>query len=213
MSGKRQAGLMLAGAFVLWGLALAWRVSGEDVPAHVLLARVSRSEAGCYSPRDTVAFWQVAQAIGRPGEPLSAALRRLSPSATGTIEPRNARQRKIAVLGLEQGRPEGWTRELWAGLWGRECWHDTLRTARAVVRGRRPPAISGAVPIAWGCDPLVPSAAPWRCWGDVYRACKRRLAPIPHTATRNRFFCRAGSRGCAPEPPPICVMLLTEAGP
>ena len=201
---------------VFFLLSLVASPAGGREDLGELLAKICRSESGCYSPRDCVAIWQVVRSIKtrRSGDTTAEVLRAVSPSATGAVEPYNDRQRWIQGMHRDSTeRPPGWSADYgWDSPFGLECWEDALRTADAVVRGRRPDVIRGVEPVAWGCEPFGPAGSP-RCWSDVLKACSRGLARIPGTATRNTFWCRPGSEGCSERRAAECDYLEVAAGP
>lgn len=184
------------------------------------LLRVCTAEADFDGFSDCSAIWEVVQNVRSrrcardvlpritecdgDGETELSALRRLQRVALGVVPPRSRRSQWIAELSLDCDRPPSFgDRDRWERRERPRC----ERLAELVLElvdgsSSRRPTTRPAIAIAWGgrCED-----AGGAC--DDPLACARGLARIPETGTRNAFWCRPGSRGCAPSLDPICYDL------
>jgi len=192
-----------------------WNVpeQGGDTAAASALLRICISEAGGYE-NDCLGIWQVVRNVrsrgcdrdgitdcNEGGETHLSAMKRLSGAILGTVPPRTRRQRWIASLDLSCKQPPGFTGSTaqWERYYGRQC-PRTAELTQNLVSGRlKKNLVSNAVPIAWGgrCEDRGGAC-------DDPIACARGLARIPGLDTRNAFWCRPGSRGCASTVDPVC---------
>jgi hypothetical protein len=79
---------------------------------------------------------------------------------------------------------------------------DTIELAKRLISGEERQSITSASIITWGGRCEDPQGA---C--DDTMACLRGLARAD-TETRNAFWCRPGSSGCAADLDPICKQYL-----
>lgn len=202
--------------------ARLWAIPAEETATATATAllRVCTSEADFDGDRDCVGIWEVVQNVrsrgcrrevlpritecDADGETALSALRRLQRVVLGMVPPRSRRSRWIAELELDCNRPpsfpEGETR--WDARERPRC-ERLAELVRELASGESDRRVTrGAWAIAWGgrCED-----AGGAC--DDPLACARGLARIPGTQTRNAFWCRPGSRGCAEDLDPVCYQL------
>jgi len=202
--------------------ARLWAIPAEETATATATAllRVCTSEADFDGDRDCVGIWEVVQNVrsrgcrrevlpritecGSDGETALSALRRLQRVVLGMVPPRSLRSRWIGELELDCRRPpsfpEGEAR--WDARERPRC-ERLVELVRELASGESARRVTrGAWAIAWGgrCED-----AGGAC--DDPLACARGLARIPGTATRNAFWCRPGSQGCAEDLDPVCYQL------
>lgn len=136
------------------------------------------------------------------GETYLSAMRRLAPRLLGTVKAPNGSRHWMKNVNLDCAVPKGWggTSRRWEAQYGMRCREYSSLVTKLVSGqeiGRLP---TRARPIAWGGRCETEDGA---CDDPI--ACSRGLHRIRNLGTENAFWCRPGTRGCAPTIDPICA--------
>jgi hypothetical protein len=197
-----------------------WNVPEEESQEALLtgLVRICLAEAEG-SEEDCIGIWQVLNTIRRRScdrgtieritecegdeETMLSAMRRAQRFVLGMLPSRNTRQQWISKLALDCEPPDNYphSRDIWEKQQRYHC-ENTIELAKRLISGEERQRISPATIITWGGRCEDPQGA---C--DDTMACLRGLARV-ETTTKNAFWCRPGSTGCAADLDPICRQYL-----
>jgi|WetSurMetagenome_2_1015567.scaffolds.fasta_scaffold03229_5 hypothetical protein len=197
-----------------------WNVPENEAQEALLtgLLRICMAEAEG-SEEDCIGIWQVLRNIRQrtcnrevieritecegDEETMLSAMRRAQRFVLGMLPSKNTRQQWISKLTTSCDPPDNYpsSQDVWEKQERHHC-VNTTALAEQLIAGEGRQSITSASIITWGGRCEDPQGA---C--DDTMACTRGLARVD-TPTKNAFWCRPGSSGCAKDLDPICKQYL-----